>query len=55
LPPDIKIPARFYIYANKVAIFSLDEDPIGVLIENKNISKMMEILFQALWEKCKKK
>lgn len=54
LPPDIKIPARLYIYANKVAIFSLDEEPKGVLIENKNISKMMEIFFQALWEKCKK-
>ncbi|MDD4990527.1 MAG: hypothetical protein PHW31_04485 [Candidatus Pacebacteria bacterium] len=55
LPPEIKIPAKFYVYANKVAIFSLDEEPVGVLIENKNISKTMEIFFQALWEKCKAK
>ncbi|MFH0739698.1 MAG: helix-turn-helix domain-containing protein [bacterium] len=55
LPPEIKAPAKFYIYANKVAIFSLDEEPVGVLIENENISKTMEIFFQALWEKCKAK
>ncbi len=55
LPSEIKAPAKLYIYANKVAIFSLDEEPIGVLIENKNISKTMEIFFQALWEKCKTK
>ncbi len=55
LPPEIKIPAKMYIYANKVALFSLDEEPVGVLIENENISKTMEIFFQALWEKYKTK
>ncbi len=54
LPEKIKIPARLYIYHSKTAILSLKKEPTGVLIEDKSIAEMMRMLYQALWDKCKK-
>jgi len=51
LPPNIKMPSRLHIYNNKVAIFSLEKEPTGVIIEDKNIADLMRVLYQALWEK----
>ncbi|MDD4990003.1 MAG: helix-turn-helix domain-containing protein [Candidatus Pacebacteria bacterium] len=53
LPKTMKMPVRLHIYANKVAIFSLKEEPVGVLIEDQNITDMMRLFFKALWDKYK--
>ena len=54
LPEEMKLPARLHIYANKVAVFSLKKEPLGVLIEDKDIADMMRIFYDSLWRRYKK-
>ncbi|MCR4276369.1 MAG: BlaI/MecI/CopY family transcriptional regulator [Candidatus Parcubacteria bacterium] len=39
-----------FMYGNKVAIISMKtKQPVGILIENKDIHHTMEVLFESLW------
>ena len=49
-PPRIEINDCSFIYANKVAIISLNKKrPLGILIEDEDIHHTMEVLFESLW------
>ncbi|GIU68842.1 MAG: hypothetical protein KatS3mg002_0078 [Candidatus Woesearchaeota archaeon] len=44
-----------YIYGNKVAIITLlKKEPLGILIENEEVSKSQRTLFNILWENAEK-
>jgi len=44
-----------YIYGNKVAILTLlKKEPVGVIIENEEISSSQKIIFDLLWKMAKK-
>jgi sugar-specific transcriptional regulator TrmB len=50
LPSSIAINNCNFIYANKVAIISLNKKrPVGILIEDEDIHHTMEILFESVW------
>jgi sugar-specific transcriptional regulator TrmB len=50
LPPSIAINNCNFIYANKVAIISLNKKrPVGILIEDEDIHHTMAVLFESLW------
>jgi HTH-type transcriptional regulator, sugar sensing transcriptional regulator len=50
LPESIAITNANFIYANKVAIISLNKKrPVGILIEDEDIHHTMEVLFESLW------
>ena len=50
----IKFSTVTYIYDNKIAIFALEKEIIGVLIENKSIADTQKQIFGALWKISKK-
>ncbi|MDP1694366.1 MAG: helix-turn-helix domain-containing protein [Candidatus Woesearchaeota archaeon] len=53
---NFKLPSATFIYANKVAIFNFSKlEPIGVLIENRDIANTQRIVFEKLWSLSKKK
>ncbi len=50
LPSSTEINNCNFIYANKVAIISLNKKhPVGILIEDQDIHHTMEVLFESLW------
>lgn len=50
LPDSIAINNSNFLYANKVAIISLNpKRPVGILIEDRDIHHTMEVLFESLW------
>jgi hypothetical protein len=51
LPDSITINNSNFIYGNKVAIISIKtKQPVGILIEDKDIHNTMEVLFESLWQ-----
>lgn len=50
----IEFPTATNIYGNKVAILSLEKEPIGVIIENEDIAKTQKMIFEFLWKIAKK-
>lgn len=50
LPASVAINNCNFIYANKVAVISLNKKrPVGILIEDQDIHHTMEVLFESLW------
>lgn len=50
LPSSVSINNCNFIYANKVAIISLNKKrPVGILIEDIDIHHTMEVMFESLW------
>ncbi|MBU6388338.1 hypothetical protein KGQ72_00430 [Patescibacteria group bacterium] len=50
LPNSVAINNSNFIYGNKVAIISLKTNqPVGILIENKDFNHTMKVLFESLW------
>ena len=49
-----EFPTINIIYANKVAMLSLEGDIMGVLIENKSIVTTQKYIFKILWKLAKK-
>ena len=43
-------PAMIFIYGNKVAMYTIEGDLIGVIIENKEFSEAMKIIFEMYWK-----
>ena len=46
-------PAMIFIYGNKVAMYVLKGDLIGVIIENKEFSEAMKMIFEMYWSQAK--
>jgi len=42
-----------FIYENKVAIFTWTEEPLGILIENKELADSYRNFFESLWKQAK--
>lgn len=50
LPDSVTIENANFIYANKVAIISLNKKrPVGILIEDEDIHHTMEVMFESMW------
>jgi sugar-specific transcriptional regulator TrmB len=44
--------SEIYIYGEKIAMLTLvEEEPIGIVIENKDLNKLMRLLFENSWKK----
>ena len=51
LPVDMAIVNSNFIYGEKVAIISLSKkQPVGILIEDRDIHQTMSVLFDSLWQ-----
>ncbi|MFQ5531865.1 MAG: TrmB family transcriptional regulator [Candidatus Nanoarchaeia archaeon] len=46
-------PAMIFIYGNKVAMFTVRGDLVGVIIENKEFSEAMKLIFELYWKQGK--
>ncbi|MFH0740032.1 MAG: hypothetical protein V1819_03205 [bacterium] len=54
LPKEARIPVHLHIMGDKVSIFSLKKDLVGITIEDRDIAQTIKLLYQALWDKYKK-
>lgn len=54
LPSLRDFPAMIFIYGNKVAMYTVQGDLIGVIIENKEFSLAMKTIFDLYWAQGKK-
>ncbi len=42
-------PCMIFIYGNKVALYTLKEDLIGIIIQNKEVAQAMKLVFDMYW------
>ncbi|HLC55644.1 MAG TPA: helix-turn-helix domain-containing protein [Candidatus Nanoarchaeia archaeon] len=49
-PQKIEFPTVTNIYGGKVAILSLKDEPLGIIIENEDFLKTQRIIFDILWK-----
>ncbi len=49
LPNVIKASSAFVIYGNKVAVFSINESPFGIIIEREEVAEMIKVMYGILW------
>jgi hypothetical protein len=49
LPENIKVPGMIFIYDNKVAIITPEEEGLGFIITSKTFSESLKNIFDALW------
>jgi len=49
LPTIIKASSAFVIYGNKVAVFSINESPFGIIIESEEVAEMLKVMYGILW------
>lgn len=54
LPKGFEFPTATNIYGSKVAILSLEKEPVGVIIENEDIAKTQRMVFELLWSMAEK-
>jgi sugar-specific transcriptional regulator TrmB len=47
-------PCMIFIYGNKVALYTLKEDLVGVIISNKEVAVAMKMIFDIYWKLAKK-
>lgn len=53
LPEWVDFPTAINIYGNKVAVLSLEKEPIGIILENEDFAKTQRIVFGLLWKQAK--
>lgn len=49
LPENISVPGMIFIYDNKVAIITPEEEGLGFIIASKTFSESLKNIFDALW------
>ena len=49
LPNIIKATSAFVIYEDKVAVFSINESPFGIIVESEEISEMLKVMYNIFW------
>jgi sugar-specific transcriptional regulator TrmB len=43
--------SEIYVYGDKVALLTLmEEEPVGVVIKNKEMAKLMKLIFEKVWK-----
>ncbi len=47
-------PCMIFIYGNKVAMYTLEGELIGIIISNKELSNAMKMIFDIYWANAKK-
>lgn len=47
-------PCMIFIYGNKVALYTLKEDIVGIIIKNKQVAESMKLIFDVYWTSAKK-
>lgn len=53
LPPSVlPLTIDIFIFDNKTAIFSLEGNMFGLIIESKQITESMKLIFNVLWERA---
>ena len=55
LPKEFESPSFYLIYPNHVAIIIFSEEPLGILIESKEVYKSHKLYFQVLWQSASTK
>jgi len=45
-----KIPATMFIWQNKLAVFSVGDNPSVLLLEDNNMTQMFKIMFDIIWQ-----
>jgi len=45
-----KIPATMFIWKNKLAVFSVGDNPSVLLLEDSNMTQVFKIMFETIWE-----
>jgi len=50
-----EFPCMIFIYGDKLAMYTLEKDIIGVIINNSEISKAMKIVFDMFWKQSELK
>ncbi|MGV8141264.1 MAG: TrmB family transcriptional regulator [Candidatus Woesearchaeota archaeon] len=46
-------PCMIFIYGNKVALYTLKKDIIGIIISNEQVAQSMKLIFNIYWENGK--
>jgi sugar-specific transcriptional regulator TrmB len=49
LPADVAVPGMIFIYDNKVAIITPEEEGLGFIITSRTFSQSLKNIFDALW------
>lgn len=55
LPNIIKAASAFVIYENKVAVFSFNDAPFGIILESEEASEMLKVMYTILWNSIQTK
>jgi len=45
-----KLKTAMYLYNGKIAMVSLEKEPIGIIIDEKNFYETHQMMFDMLWE-----
>ncbi|MEK6888895.1 MAG: helix-turn-helix domain-containing protein [Nanoarchaeota archaeon] len=53
LPSLEDFPAMIFIYGDKVAMFTVRGDLVGIIIQNKEFSEAMKLIFDLYWKQAK--
>ena len=47
--------SEIYVYGDKIALLTLmEEEPVGVVIKNKEMAKLMKFIFEKVWRVARK-
>ncbi|MBI3623368.1 helix-turn-helix domain-containing protein [Candidatus Pacearchaeota archaeon] len=47
--------SEIYVYGDKIALLTLmEEEPVGVVIKNKEMAKLMKFIFEKVWNMARK-
>ena len=46
-------PCMIFIYGEKVALYTLEGDLVGIIIKNKEVSQAMKLVFDVYWNMAK--
>lgn len=53
LPNIVKSTSAFVVYENKVAVFSINQSPFGIIIESQEVAEMLKFIYSVLWNSIK--
>ncbi len=53
LPSMKDFPCMIFVYGDKVAIYTLKNDLVGIIIENQEVARSMKLVFEMYWKMAK--
>jgi sugar-specific transcriptional regulator TrmB len=54
VPKSKAFPNAMFFYGEKIAFVNMNNDPVGIIIENKDLRNTFQIVFDLLWDSAKK-